>query len=85
MTTEEIKSEIKKSLDKVPESVLQDILAFLKQAENQTADQLTVMKNLRDIFAPHQRHSPEDVNVLNLLRFISSTSLSGDIEGVKSR
>lgn len=49
MTTEEIKSEIKKSLDKVPESVLQDILAFLKQAENQTADQLTVMKNLRDI------------------------------------
>lgn len=49
MTTEEIKSEIQKSLDKVPESVLQDILAFLKQAENQTADQLTVMKNLRDI------------------------------------
>jgi len=49
MTTEEIKSEIQKSLDKVPESVLQDILAFLKQAENYTADQLTVMKNLKDI------------------------------------
>lgn len=49
MTTEEIKSEIQKSLDKVPESVLQDILAFLKQAENHTADQLTVMKNLKDI------------------------------------
>ncbi|MBX2963991.1 MAG: hypothetical protein KF687_15875 [Cyclobacteriaceae bacterium] len=48
MTTEEIKSEIQKSLDKVPESVLQDILAFLKQAENH-ADQLTVMKNLKDI------------------------------------
>lgn len=49
MTTEEIKSEIQKSLDKVPESELHDILAFLKQAENQTADQLTVMKNLKDI------------------------------------
>jgi len=34
MTTEEIKSEIQKSLDKVPESVLQDVLG-LKQAENQ--------------------------------------------------
>jgi len=51
MTTEEIKSEIQKSLDKVPESVLQDILSFLKQAENQSKDKLTLAKNLREILS----------------------------------
>jgi hypothetical protein len=51
MTTNEIKSEIQKSLDNVPESVLQDILDFLKQAENQPADRLNLMRDLRDIFA----------------------------------
>lgn len=49
MTVNEIKSEIQKSLDNVPESVLQDILDFLKQAENQPADRLNLMKDLRDI------------------------------------
>lgn len=49
MTSKEIKSEIKKSLDKVPESVLQDILDFLKLAENQTSERLSIAKNLRDI------------------------------------
>jgi site-specific recombinase len=51
MTTKEIKSEIQKSLDNVPESVLQDILDFLKQAENQPADRLNLMKDLRDILS----------------------------------
>jgi hypothetical protein len=51
MTTNEIKSEIRKSLDNVPESVLQDILDFLKQAENQPADRLSQMRDLRDILA----------------------------------
>ena len=49
MTTEEIKSEIQKSLDMVPESVLQDIFNFLKLAERQTADRLNLTKNLREI------------------------------------
>jgi hypothetical protein len=49
MTTNEIKSEIQKSLDRVPESVLHDILDFLKQAENQTSDRLSLMKNLKNI------------------------------------
>jgi archaellum component FlaC len=49
MTTEEIKSQIQKSLDNVPESVLHDILEFLRQAENQTPETLNLMKNLRDI------------------------------------
>lgn len=51
MTVNEIKSEIQKSLDNVPESVLQDILDFLKQAENQPADRLNLMRDLRDILA----------------------------------
>jgi hypothetical protein len=50
MTAEEIKSEIQKSLDKVPESVLQDVLGFLKQAEKQSPDRLTLAKNLSEIF-----------------------------------
>jgi len=49
MTTNEIKSEIQKSLDNVPESVLQDILDFLKQAEKQPADRLNLTRDLRDI------------------------------------
>jgi hypothetical protein len=51
MTTKEIKSEIQKSLDKVPESVLQDILDFLRQAENQPTGRLNLTRNLRDIIA----------------------------------
>ena len=49
MTTKEIKSEIQKSLDNVPESVLQDILSFLKQAESQSKDKIALAKNLREI------------------------------------
>ena len=49
MTTNEIKSQIQKSLDNVPESVLQDILDFLKQAEIQPADRLNLMRDLREI------------------------------------
>lgn len=49
MTTKEIKSEIQKTLDKVPESVLQDVLDFLRQAENQPTDRLNLKRNLREI------------------------------------
>ena len=49
MTTNEIKQEIQKSLDRMPESFLQDILDFLKLAENQTADRLRMTRNLSDI------------------------------------
>lgn len=49
MTTKEIKSEIQKSLDKVPESVLQDVLKFLKQIENHSADKVNLTMNLKDI------------------------------------
>lgn len=49
MTIKELKSEIQKSLDNVPESVLQDVLTFLKQVENQSPDKVKLAKNLRDI------------------------------------
>lgn len=49
MTTKDIKSEIKKSLDKVPESVLQDVLDFLKQLENQPIEKVNLTRNLRDM------------------------------------
>ena len=49
MSTKEIKTEIQKSLDNVPDSVLQHILDFLKQAEKQPAHRLSLTKNLRDI------------------------------------
>ncbi|HNR73613.1 MAG: hypothetical protein UZ12_BCD005002078 [Bacteroidetes bacterium OLB12] len=49
MTTKDIKSAIQKSLDNVPESVLQDVLNFLKQVENQPADKVNLARNFRDI------------------------------------
>ena len=49
MTTKEIKTEIQKSLDNVPESVLHDILNFLKQAEKQSAESVSLALNFRSI------------------------------------
>jgi hypothetical protein len=49
MTTKDIKSEIQKSLDKVPERVLQDVLNFLKQIENQSIEKINLTMNLKDI------------------------------------
>jgi mRNA-degrading endonuclease RelE of RelBE toxin-antitoxin system len=51
MTVKEIKSEIQKSMDKVPESVPKDILDFLKSVENKSREQLNLAKNLRNILA----------------------------------
>lgn len=49
MTSKELKLQIQKSLDNVPESVLHEILVLLKQAEGQPEDQALVMLNLRKI------------------------------------
>jgi hypothetical protein len=49
MTTKEIKTEIQKSLEKVPENLLQDILDFLKKAEAQSTDSISLEKNLKSI------------------------------------
>ena len=49
MTTKEIKSEIQKTLDGIPENVLQDILDYLKELRGKSAEKVTLSKNLRDI------------------------------------
>jgi len=49
MTTKEIKSEIKKALDNIPESVLQDLLDYLKAIQDKSIDNIKLGKNLRNI------------------------------------
>lgn len=49
MTTKQIKTEIQKLLDKVPENVLQDLLNYLKEAQKQTKDQAEQYSHLRKI------------------------------------
>jgi len=51
MTTKEIKSEIQRTLDNIPEDVLQDLLDYLKLIQGKTADEIELSKNLRDILA----------------------------------
>jgi mRNA-degrading endonuclease RelE of RelBE toxin-antitoxin system len=51
MTAQDIKSEIQKSLDRVPESVLQNVLDYLKQVENQSEERVKLIKNLKEILS----------------------------------
>lgn len=49
MTAKELKSEIQKLLDSVPENVLQDLLHYLKEAQKQTGNQAELSSHLRKI------------------------------------
>lgn len=49
MTSKQIKSEIQKLLDTVPENVLQDLLSYLKVAQKQSKDQAELSSHLRKI------------------------------------
>ena len=49
MTTKELKSEIQKTLDNVPENILQDILVYLKEIERQPKKGIDMARNLRTI------------------------------------
>ena len=51
MTKTQIKSEIQKVLDGVPENVLKDVLDFLKELQNQPADKIKLTNNLRQILS----------------------------------
>jgi hypothetical protein len=52
MTKAEIKNEIQKVLDNVPDSVLQDILDLLKGIQNESSNsKLTFADNLRKILS----------------------------------
>ena len=49
MTTKELKSEIQKTLDNVPENILQDILSYLKEIERKPKKRIDLARNLRTI------------------------------------
>jgi hypothetical protein len=51
MTKIQLQTGIQKVLDSVPESVLEDILAFLKELQNQPSDKVRLTNNLRQILA----------------------------------
>lgn len=49
MTTKQIKSEIQKLLDTVPDDVLQDLFDYLKEAQKQSRNQAELTSHLRKI------------------------------------
>ena len=51
MTKTQIQSEIQKVLDTVPESVLQDVLNFLKELQDQPAQKVRLTSDLRKILS----------------------------------
>ncbi len=51
MTKTQLHSEIQKVLESVPENVLQDVLDFLKELQDQPADKIRLTNNLRKILS----------------------------------
>lgn len=49
MTTTQIKTEIQKVLDNVPESALKDVLELLRELQSSTPQQIKLTGNLRQI------------------------------------
>lgn len=49
MTSKEIKTEIQKVLDSVPEVVLEDILKYLKTIQNKSSDSINLSQNISKI------------------------------------
>ena len=51
MTPENIKLEIQKVLDQVPENVLEDIFAYLQEVKKRTASDFTNSQHLKKILS----------------------------------
>jgi hypothetical protein len=51
MTIKEVKSEIQKVLNKVPDNLLQDILDYLKTIQSKSSDTVQLSKNLKQIIS----------------------------------
>jgi hypothetical protein len=49
MTAKQIKTEIQKVLDSVPEMVLEDILNYLKTIQSKPSDAISLSQNIRKI------------------------------------
>lgn len=55
MTAKEIRSEIQRTLDNVPEDILQDILNYLKSIQGMSQDKINLSKNLRTILTEDKK------------------------------
>jgi hypothetical protein len=51
MTVIEVRTEIEKVLNEVPENILPEILEYLKQIQHQSPDQIRLDNNLKKILA----------------------------------
>ena len=51
MTAKEVKSEIQKVLDKVPENILSDILEYLKTIQGKSKEQVKLSANVKQILS----------------------------------
>jgi len=51
MTAKEVKTEIQKVLDKVPDNLLKDILDYLKTIQSKSTDTVQLSKNLKQIIS----------------------------------
>ena len=51
MTTKQIKARIKIALDNIPENLLEDILAYLEEIQDKSADQVVMSQRLRKILS----------------------------------
>jgi hypothetical protein len=51
MTTIQLKTEIQKTLDQIPENVLPDLLQYLKQIQHQSPEQIKLANNLKRILS----------------------------------
>jgi len=54
MTTKEIRKEINRVIQEVPENFLEDILAYLKQIEKNSKDDIESLSDLKRIFKEDQ-------------------------------
>jgi len=54
MTKTQIKSEIQKVLDAVPETVLKDVLDFLTEIQRQPVEKIKLTNNLRKILSENR-------------------------------
>jgi hypothetical protein len=55
MTKTQIKTEIQKVLDNVPEAILQDVLDFWKELQNQPGEKVKLTNNLRQILSEDKK------------------------------
>jgi hypothetical protein len=51
MTSIEIKTEIQKVIDQVPDEMLEDVLNFLRDLQRKSTDQIKLASNLRKIIS----------------------------------